>query len=284
VDKQLLVQELRDEYILTSQSSYVVYLCQRVDIPVIMQEIGRLRELTFQAAGEGTGKALDLDQYDDYYWQLFIWDKEELQIVGGYRIGAGKDIMAQFGIEGFYTNSLFKIHPDFGETLNYTAELGRSFVVPSHQKKRLPLFLLWKGILHFLLRYPHYRFLFGPVSISKFYSDISKSAIIYFVKKYYYNSAFAKYIRPRKPYEWVLEDQYKLALENSDLGTLNQFITTIEPQHLRVPVLLKQYIYQNAKFLGFNLDPNFNDALDGLMILNLQDLPGETLERLKKEW
>ena len=165
-----------------------------------------MRELTFRAVGEGTGKDVDLDEYDNYYYNLFIWDTEKEQIVGGYRVGLGDQIIKKYGIKGFYINSLFEIDKAAEKILSQSIELGRSYIIEEYQKGYLPLFLLWRGILLFLLQNPQYRYLIGPVSISKYYSEVSKSMIVDFVKKHFYNDKIAEYFTPKTPFEIALED------------------------------------------------------------------------------
>ena len=280
------VEALPQDQCLVSQGDYIVFLAGAGQIPSALEEIGRLREITFREVGEGTGAARDLDTYDTYYWHLFIWDKTAQHIVGGYRIGEGEVIYNSRGIGGFYISSLFAIDEAFGDVLRQSVELGRSFVLSEYQKKRLPLFLLWKGILYFLMKRPSCRYLIGPVSISKFYSDLSKSLIVAFVKEKYFDEHHARFIIPRKPFTVPLQDiNLQSALkELQDIDALENFLEHIEPDYFRLPVLLKQYIRQNARFIGFNLDPNFNDALDGLMLLDLQNIRAETIENLSKSW
>lgn len=280
------VEALPVHQCLVTQGGFSVYMAKADQIPNALQEIGRLREITFREVGEGTGQARDLDEYDAYYWQLFIWDIAARCIVGGYRIGAGDIIYTERGIKGFYISSLFMIDEAFGDVLKQSLELGRSYVISEYQKKRLPLFLLWKGILFFLMRHPSCRYLIGPVSISKFYSDLSKSVIVAFVKERYYDEQHARFITPRKPFTVPLRDVNLEATlkEIKDIDALENFLEHIEPHYFRLPVLLKQYIHQNARFIGFNLDPNFNDALDGLMLLDLKNVRMETIENLSKSW
>lgn len=280
------VESLPADQMLVKQGDFAVFLTQKEQIPQTILELGRLRELTFREVAEGTGLACDLDQYDEYYWHLFIWDMKQRCIAGGYRIGDGEMIFNEKGINGFYISSLFKIDEGFSSVLSQSAELGRSFVLAEYQKKRLPLFLLWKGILFFLMKHPSCRYLIGPVSISKFYSDLSKSLIVAFVKERYYDEDHARFISPRKPFTVPLRDiNLETALkELPDIDALENFLEHIEPDYFRLPVLLKQYIRQNARFIGFNLDPAFNDALDGLMLLDLRNIRTETIENLSKTW
>jgi hypothetical protein len=194
------IAALNPEHLITSRGPFDVYVAPFIELPNAMFEIARLRELTFRTAGEGTGQPRDLDEYDLYYLQLIIWDREARKIAGGYRLGQGDRIFKRFGVNGFYTSSLFKLKKGFFPILSQAVELGRSYVVPDYQKHRLPLFLLWKGILHFLLANPQYRYLYGPVSISKEFSDISKSVIVEFVKRFCFDKELAAVVRPRKPF------------------------------------------------------------------------------------
>ncbi len=255
-------------------------------LPNTMFEIGRLRELTFRAAGEGTGKARDMDEHDLYYLQLIIWDREKKQIAGGYRLGLGDRIFERFGVNGFYTNTLFKMKPGFFPILQQSVELGRTYVTAEYQRHRLPLFLLWKGILHFLLAHPEYRYLLGPVSISKDYSEASKGIIVEFVRRFFYDKKLAALVAPRKAFRPKIKSvDTRLLAENlrGEFNALENLIETIEPSHFKVPVLFRQYLRQNAKFIAFNVDPNFSNYLDGLMIMDIAQLPASTMEVLIRE-
>ncbi|MCB0661631.1 MAG: GNAT family N-acetyltransferase [Saprospiraceae bacterium] len=289
IDQALIekdIQNLTFDNLVTSKGEFDVFVAESHQIPNVLQEIGRLREMTFRDVGEGTGKCKDLDEFDIYYLQLIIWDRDASQIAGGYRLGKGDQIFSSYGVEGFYINSLFKIEEGFFPILRESIELGRSYIIPDYQRKRLPLFLLWRGILFFLLKNPHYKYLYGPLSISKYYSEVSKSLIVEFVKRYYFDHELARYLKPRKPFKVKTKKvDIEVLLENlpPELGALDNFIEDIEPEHFRIPVLLKQYAKQNAKFISFNVDPNFSDVLDGFMILDLKHLPLSTIETLKEE-
>lgn len=289
VSPELIIREIEQltfSNLIASQANFDVVVAAAKQIPNTLTEIGRLREITFRSVGEGTGKPLDLDEFDLYYLQLIIWDREEKRIVGGYRLGEGDEIFNKYGIEGFYISSLFKIETGFYPIIQKSVELGRSYIVEDYQKKRLPLFLLWRGILFFLLKNPQYRYLYGPLSISKYYSNVSKSIIVEFIKRYFFDHELSKFLKPRKPFKVRTEKvDIDLLLRNlpAELNALDNFIEDIEPEHFRIPVLLKQYVKQNAKFISFNVDPNFSDVLDGFMILDLNDVPLATIEALKKE-
>ena len=274
-----------NKYSLFKNQNYVVICVPSVKIPNIMNEIGRLREITFREVGEGTNQQMDIDEYDLYYHQLFIWDEESRMIVGAYRIGKGKEIMQQYGIRGFYIQTLFRMNRRFIPVISQALELGRSFIIPEYQRKPLPLFLLWKGILYFLLKNPEYRYLIGPVSISNRFSNFSKALIIKFIKDNYYNEKLARYIKPRKRFRVPVQypDTAILFENKKDINQLDRIIKDIETTENHIPVLLKKYLKQNGKIIEFNIDPKFNNALDGLMVLDLFDVPADTISALSKE-
>lgn len=289
IDNEVITKEIQSltfENLIASQGEFDIFVAKAEEIPNALLEIGRLREITFRSVGEGTNKSRDLDEFDLYYRQLIIWDKENKKLVGGYRMGMGAEIFERYGLEGFYINSVFKIGAGLFNIMRQSVELGRSYIIPEYQKKRLPLFLLWKGILFFLLKNPQYQYLYGPVSISKYYSQISKSLIVAFIKKYFFNHELAQHLRPRKPFKAKLNNvDIDVLMENldDDMRGLDNLIEDIEPDHFRMPVLIRQYLKLNARFISFNVDPNFSDCLDGFIILNLKDIPYSMIESLKKE-
>jgi putative hemolysin len=279
------VEKLQSRYLLFKSKNFSVICAPSVEMPNLMTEIGRLREETFRDVGEGTNRSIDIDEFDLYYWQLFIWDEDEKRVVGAYRAGKGKEILDRYGVKGFYINSLFKIDEKFSFILEQSIELGRSFIVKDYQRKPLPLFLLWKGILYFLIKNPEYRYLIGPVSISNRFSSYTKGLIISFMKSNYYNQDFARYIKPRNMFRVPInKEDYDIIFNNcSDISRLDNLIKDIEPDDFRMPVLLKKYVKLNGKIISFNVDPKFNDALDGLLILDLFQVPIDTITSLSKE-
>lgn len=280
------IEQIKDDYTLFNLKNYTAYCAPARAIPNILNEIGRLREITFREVGEGTNRSIDLDEFDLYYHQMFIWDTEEQRIVGAYRIGKGNDIFKQYGKRGFYLHSLFRMNRDFEPVLNESLELGRSFVIKEYQRKPMPLFLLWKGILYFLLKNPEYRYLIGPVSISNNYSHISKDLIIRFIMRNHLNWKMAQYIKPRKAYKFNSENaDINILMENMehDINRLDKTIGDLDELNSGLPVLLKKYIKLNAKIIGFNVDPKFNNCLDGLIMLDVFDVPRNTIESLSKE-
>jgi putative hemolysin len=280
------IQEIKHDYLLFKLKEYNIFAVPSNKIPDILTEIGRLREITFREVGEGTNQSIDIDEFDLYYHQLFIWDEKEEKIVGAYRVGIGKEIMEQYGKRGFYINTLFRIDDSITGILYQSLELGRSFVVKEYQRKPMPLFLLWKGILYFLLRSPEYRYLLGPVSISNNYSRISKDLIIRFIMENHYDGHLAQFIKPRNSYKFRSEDpSINVLMESTgrDINKLDKTIGDVDALNSGLPVLLKKYIKLNAKIVSFNVDPKFNNCLDGLIVLDVFDVPQATVESLFKE-
>lgn len=280
------IQEIRHEFLLFKLKEYNVFAVPSSKIPDILTEIGRLREITFREVGEGTNQSIDIDEFDLYYHQLFIWDENEERIVGAYRVGIGKEIMEQYGKRGFYINTLFRIDDAMSGILYQSLELGRSFVIREYQRKPMPLFLLWKGILYFLLRSPEYRYLLGPVSISNNYSRISKDLIIRFIMENHYDWHLSQYVRSRNSYKFHSEDpNINVLMESTgrDINKLDKTIGDVDALNSGLPVLLKKYIKLNARIVSFNVDPKFNNCLDGLIMLDVFDVPHATVESLFKE-
>ena len=272
---------------LLESKNYEVFLAKKVVIPNILNEIGRLREITFRAVGEGSNNSLDLDRFDDYYYHLFIWDKDTKKIAGAYRMGMGNEIYKKYGINGFYLQDLFRFEPELYDMMSQSIEMGRAFIIKEYQLKPMPLFLLWKGIVHCTLRFPEHKFLIGGVSISNKFSNFSKSLMIEFMKSNYYDPYVAQYIRPKKEFKVKLNDADKdIVFDESeaDLNKFDRIIDELEPGSLRLPVLIKKYIKQNARVVAFNVDPLFNNAIDGLMYIRIADLPESTVKPVMEEF
>ncbi len=289
IDVEVLKKEVAnvtEDYLLFSMKNYSVFCAPTLKIPNILNEIGRLREVTFRAVGEGTNRSIDLDEFDLYYYHLFIWDNDASRIVGAYRVGKGKEIIDRYGIKGFYINTLFKIRKDMLPVLYESIELGRSFVIEEYQRKPLPLFMLWKGILYFLIKNPEYRYLIGPVTISGKYTTVSKELIMKFIIRNHWDAELAQCITPRCKYRVETNDpdvDIMVDASGADIAMLDKMIGDIEPSSDKLPILLKKYISLNGRIIGFNIDPKFNMCLDGLLILDLFDVPMSTIESLSKE-
>ena len=272
------------EFLVCSEKNYEVYICSSTAIPTILKEIGRLREVTFREIGEGTNKRTDLDEYDINYNHLFIWDKESKMIVGAYRIGKGAEIFYSMGKRGFYLSELFKIKKQFYPILMKSLELGRSWIRKEYQQKPLPLFLLWKGIVQFLSKNSEYRYLIGPVSISNWFTKLSKSLIVEFIRNNNFDHELSQFVKPRKNFkvDFSKIDKDLLTEGSKTLKDLDSLISDIEITNMRIPVLLKQYLALNAKIISFNIDPKFSDSLDGFLVLDIETIPNEILKKLGK--
>ncbi len=275
-----------DKRLLTSKN-YEVFLAQKKFVPNILNEIGRLREITFREIGEGTNNSIDLDKFDDYYHHMFLWDNGAKKIAGAYRMGMGSKIYSDFGIDGFYLQDLFRFEPELHRMMSQSIEMGRAFIIKEYQQRPMPLFLLWKGIVHCTLRFPEHKYLIGGVSISNKFSNFTKSLMIEFMKSHYYDPYVAQYVRPKKEFKVKLKDADKDFVfdeSKSDLNKFDKIIDEVEPGSLRIPVLIKKYIKQNAKVVAFNVDPLFNNAVDGLMYIRIADLPDSTVKPVMEEF
>ncbi len=284
-----ILQDIENLYkadkMLFRNANYEVFFASYGEMPSIMREIGRQRELTFRKIGEGSNLPFDLDEYDQHYHHLFLWDNNGKKLVGAYRMALGAEVMKKYGIEGFYTSSLFEFDPELRPFFRKVIEMGRAYISTEYQQKPLPLFLLWRGIVHVCLRNPGHKFLMGGVSISNKFSEFSKSLMIEFMRSNYYDSAVAQYIHPKNEFKIKLKDRDKNLFFDqveSDLNKLDKIIDDLEPE-MRLPVLIKKYIKQNAKVISFNVDPNFNDAIDGLMYIRISELPESTIKPVLEE-
>lgn len=267
---------------LLQQREYEVFFCVSEQIPRLLTEVGRLREETFRAVGEGSNKALDLDEFDYHYHHLLLWHREEERLLGAYRLGLGPEIFERRGIEGFYTHTLFRIKKKAWPLFSRSLEMGRAFIVADQQQKPLPLYLLWEGIKVVIHQNEDLQFIVGCASISNRFSRFSKSLMVEFLLKHYGDSQLAQLIKPRKAFKPKLKDVVREEVFRSTHEDLNKFdrqIEELEPGDMRFPVLIKKYLKQNGKIVCFNVDPLFNNSLDGFMYINIKDLPEETLKR-----
>lgn len=280
------IYKLSDQYFLFRVKDYAVYAAPAAEVPNMMQEIGRSREITYREVGEGTNNEIDTDIFDTYFYQLFIWDETNSKLVGAYRIGMGRDIIDQYGIDGFYINTLFKIDEVLIPTLRETLELGRSFIMKEYQRKAMPLYLLWKALLVMLLKYD-YRYLIGPVSISGKFSNVAKALSIEFLKHNYFKQDVAKYIINREKTQIKLSPEIDLEifhkLTAGDFAKLDKYIQDIDSE-FTTPILVRQYVSMlNTQTIGFNIDPLFNYCLDALMIMDIKNAPKNLMDSLSKD-
>ena len=279
-DRQLLIQELgtiRDKGLLFSAANYDCFLADYQEIPNLMHELGRLREEAFRFIGEGTGKSLDTDEFDPHYKHLILWDNKKQQVVGAYRLGFGNEIMTNKGIRGFYVSTLFKFDEAFGETLKKTIELGRSFVAVEYQREVLPLVLLLRGLAVVVIKNPEVEHFIGPVSISSWYPKFYQSMIVHYVtEKHPVNPELAHVAQPTTPFhpDFLKVDAEVLMKEHMEtVDKFDKFMFRLSNGEYRLPTLFKKYLKLNAKFLCFNVDPDFNDTLDALLFLTFTDFP-----------
>ncbi|GAB4152456.1 MAG: GNAT family N-acetyltransferase [Planctomycetota bacterium] len=273
---------IRSKALLLTSMGFEVYCARGSDIPTIMLEIARLREETFRIVGEGTGFSLDTDDFDNYYYHLFVWDPNKEAMVGAYRLGLADEILDTKGPSGLYVTTLFDFEPEFWEKVRYAIELGRSFVTSGYQKSYASLFLLWKGIGAFLVNNPKYRYLFGPVSINDRYHVFSRQLMVRFLQETNFVHDLAPLVRPRMPFKarkirgWKTNPVSSLV---KDIEELSQLVADFETAQSGVPVLLRQYLKMGGKLLGFNVDPKFSYALDGLMLMDLAKADEATLAK-----
>ena len=248
-------------------------------IPWSMQEIGRLRELSFRQVGEGTGKSVDIDLHDSYYVQLFVWNPAQAAIVGGYRLGEADRIIDRYGSRAMYVNTLFRFERALENELGMVLDVGRSFVRPEYQRDYSSLMLLWKGIGAFIARHPHYRILLGPVSISNDYHPVSQQLIVRFLQQNSMEPDRASMVKARHPFRSRVQTSRLVDLDVSDLRIISTLLNLVEDDDIGIPVLLRQYLKLNGRILGFNVDPDFNNSIDCLLWLDLTKTDSALLQK-----
>ncbi len=283
---ELLADEVRrlgSQQSLAGDDSLRVMYAHADQIPLVLSEIGRQRELAFRAAGEGSGKALDLDQFDQYYVHLFLWDATSNSVAGGYRLGHADEIVDCFGIEGLYSNTLFRLKRSVFKRTGPALELGRSFVRAECQRDSVSLPLLWKGIACYLGRNPRYRMLFGPVSISNDFLPFSKTLISEFLRAHHSTDRCLPSLKPRNSFKPVWPagwDSHSLEHNICGVDELSDWISEIEPDGKGVPVLLRHYLKLGGKVASFNVDPQFSDVVDALIFVDVTRIDHRILARL----
>jgi Acetyltransferase (GNAT) domain len=265
--------------LLIESAGYSVYCAPSAEIPNTLREIGRLREISFREAGEGTGRSLDLDRFDRCYLHLFIWHAKAREIVGAYRLIGTDKIRAR---RDLYTSTLFRFRPGLLENFHPALELGRSFVRPEYQKSAVALLLLWKGIGRFVARNPRYRILFGPVSISREYNPAARDVMVSFLREHCGNPELSALVEPkRQPRARRLTacDTRLLGSLVADVEELSDVVADLEPDGKGVPVLVRQYLNLGGQLLAFNVDADFSDVVDGLVVVDLRKMPRPLLDR-----
>jgi putative hemolysin len=280
------IAALPAERLLVENAEFAVYAARASELPHLLDELGRLREITFRAAGEGTGRSADLDHFDAYYWHLLLWNKGKQELAGAYRVGNTDEIIRKHGIKGLYTNTVFRYDEQLFLKIGSALELGRSFVRLEYQRQYAPLLLLWKGIARFVAARPETPVLFGAVSISNEYSSLSREMIVrYFEQRSVKDEdgrEFAGLVQARTPFRaprlrrW---DCGAICSALRDLDELAEPISDVEEDGKGLPILLRQYANVGGRLVGFNLDRKFSDVVDGLMIVDLRQTDPSVLER-----
>jgi putative hemolysin len=276
------IAALPAERLLVESTEFAVYSARASELPHALDELARLREITFRAAGEGTGRSADLDQFDAHYWHLLLWSKEKQELAGAYRAGNTDEIIRAHGIKGLYTNTVFRYDARLFLKIGSALELGRSFVRPEYQRQYAPLLLLWKGIAHFVAAHPETPVLFGAVSISNEYSSLSREMIVRYFQQRQDGREFADLIHARTPFRapklrrW---DCGALCGALRDIEELAEPISDLEEDGKGVPILIKQYAKVGGRLVGFNLDRKFSNVVDGLVIVDLRQTAPPVLDR-----
>jgi putative hemolysin len=274
------IAALSAERKLCESGDLAVYVASEEEMPNVVREIGRLREVAFRQAGEGTGRAFDLDRFDHYYLHLVLWNQKREEVVGAYRLGPTPDILPRHGIRGLYTSTLFRFQKDLFARLGPAIELGRSFIRPEYQKQYAPLLLLWKGIGRYIASRPECAALFGGVSISSDYHPVSRHLLVKFLEAHR-AGPLADLASPRHPYRPadLLRRTGLVERVPEDLDELSALIADMESDGKGVPILVKQYMKLGGRLLGFNVDRAFANVLDALILVDLRGAPRPLLER-----
>lgn len=260
-----------------------IYLYQHQQSSPILRELGRLREVSFRAVGEGTGTKRDIDHYDSHYLHLILWDAQELEIAGAYRFAKADQVLEQHGCEGLYSQSLFQYQAGMQPYFAQGLELGRSFVQPKYWGRR-SLDYLWLGIGAFIAKNPHYRYLFGPVSLSDSLPKNAKDLLIYFYQLYF--PAGEELANARVPYQVPENLLSDLGVEFVGNDYKQDFITlkaVLDNMGAAIPTLYKQYSEvcdpEGVKFIDFSVDADFSNCIDGLVLVDLNQLKANKRQR-----
>jgi putative hemolysin len=277
------IAALPPEAKLLAQGEFEAYIGRFDQLPHIMQEIGRGRELAFRAAGGGTRKALDLAPQDEHYRHLFLWHRTDREIVGAYRLGLSDEILPKYGPAGLVCTGLFELKPKFLEQLNPGIELGRSYILPEYQRNYNSLVLLWAGILQFIAREPRYRMVFGSVGISQGneYTPASRTLIVNWMRQQF-SDPLAVEVESRSPFEGVKLSGFKgeevsnLVQSIEDVSTL---VTGLEEDGKGVPILIKHYLRMNAKLLSFGVWKSHSNAVVSFILTDLTTSDPKFLKR-----
>lgn len=266
------VEALSASHRLIDRGEHLVALARAAEIPALLREIGRLREITFRSVGEGTGAALDLDRFDESYLHLFVWSRRERCLLGAFRLGPTDRLVEGGGVGALYTSTLFNYGPRLPAVLSPALELGRSFVRPEAQRGSKTLLLLWWGIGAFVARHPKYSTLFGPVSISALYQDFSRDLMVRVFSRGGFLHPASEQVAPRHPVpyrDWSELSGGQPLRGVASLELLSAVVSDAEADGKGVPLLVREYLKLGGQFLSFNVDPDFAGVIDGLVVVDL---------------
>lgn len=277
--RQALKRELSQCEILgTTRDNKIIYLYEPTVKSLIMREIGRLRELTFRKVEEGTGMKRDTDAFDEYYKHIILWDDTDLEIVGSYRIGVTREIFSKKGVDGLYCHRLFEFQNEFLPYLNNALELGRSFVQPKYWGSR-SLDYLWQGIGAYLRKYRDIRYLFGAVSLTAAWPEEAKKLLVAYYSKYYGR----KYKLVHAIHPFILTKQESNHFDADIQQDFQKLKNTLKGYNLSIPTLFKQYTELcepgGVTFEDFDIDAQFNNCVDGFILLDLQKMKEKKWKR-----
>ncbi|NDA81212.1 MAG: GNAT family N-acetyltransferase, partial [Actinobacteria bacterium] len=289
---QLLIDEvdgLHNRARLLAVGSIDIFIAQGSTIPNLLHEIGRLREITFRAVGEGTGFALDLDRFDRFYEHLIAWDRKKKCVIGAYRLVRIDEVRRRYGRTSLYLNTLFDFRDPFLTLLGPALELGRSFIRPEYQRSYIPLLALWRGIAEYISRNPRYSKLIGPVSVSADYDEASRDLMVRYLRWHHLDPVLGALLKPRSPYRPFrsLAVMRSSLLQMQEIDELSSLLSMSGDDHAShgasVPVLLRQYLKLGGRVLSFNIDESFGHCVDCLTLVDLCKTPDAVLSKYMDE-
>lgn len=289
IDKEILAKEIaaNENCLLFKVGSYSSYLFDYEQIPNIIKEIGICREEAFRDVGEGTGNEIDLDEFDPHYKHLLLWDNEKDLLIGAYRLGLGADIIEKQGIKGFYSDMFFRFNPNMTSTLKECIELGRSFVSVGYQKDTMALLFLLKGLFYATMKFTEYKHLIGPVSISSWYPMLYRSLMFHYLKNSASTPKFANMVNPLTPFipnTGRVDIDILIKGRMESLEAFDRYMYRVSGGKYRFPTLVKKYLKLGSKIIDYNVDPDFNDCLDCLIMLTLSDIPTDDVDSFCREF
>ncbi|MCL2414214.1 MAG: GNAT family N-acetyltransferase [Bacteroidales bacterium] len=283
IDRSLLKSELTSDNFLrrTNYGNREIYSVTHYDAPNTLQEIGRLREVTFREAGGGTGKSIDLDDYDLCevpYRQLIVWDKDDEEIIGGYRYLEGVEIPVVNGVPQIATAKMFHFSQKFiQDYLSKTIELGRSFIQPKYQSSRNGLFSLdnlWDGLGALVIKNPNVDYFFGKVTMYPTYNVAARDYLLRFLNLYFCDEE--KLVAPIEPVNLVTDineiDAYFKGLSLDEaFKAANKKIRELGEN---IPPLFSAYIKLSStmKTFGTAINKGFGDVEETGILVKISDI------------